>query len=97
MRKLLIIAGLLFCNIAQAKSKFKVGECLISKTDSDKVDPWQLDNVLVYKIDKVGKASYKTTAILPAHRDYLPDHDEIIEFSRENMYMKESCKKFLGE
>ena len=33
MRKLLIIAGLLFCNIAQAKTpKFKVGECLISKT-----------------------------------------------------------------
>jgi len=123
MRKLLIIAGLLFCSIAQAKvpsPKFKVGECLISKVDSDKVDPWQLDNVPVYKIDAVGKASYKTEAMLPSQRlpclgnrelckQYRDDQSRmprqtrtlnqvaIIEFANQDVYVKVSCKKYLGE
>jgi hypothetical protein len=96
MRELMIVAGLLFCNVAQAKvpsPKFKVGECLISKADSDKIDPWQLDNVAVYRIDKVGKVSYRTGN--PSRGTLNPT--SIIEFSSQDAYAKVSCKKYIDD
>lgn len=94
MKKLLIVAGLLFCTVAEARTKprFKVNDCLINEFDKDKIDPWQLEKVMVYKITKVGKASYVADEYSNKEKHY----EEVIEFDRQDQYSKVSCKKYLG-